>query len=375
VKLAALLLGWFHVCAAGGVGLCGQSRPRDAFLAEALGGSLGDFTRIAAVRGLSDGSVLVLDQGRDQPLVRVDFATGRQTIVARRGAGPGEFRSAARLIPLPGDSTLLPDGAQRRWVVLAGSKVAQTTTADAYPLAGQFVGWFVGADDRGRILAVEPTMVDGSTALPGLADSVLVAVVDRRTGVVDTMFRMSGGKGRIVAAKRRTPAGMLSVLTTSPLAVDDQALMFIDGWIGLARANPYRAIWIDPAGRRISGPTIDTVTVRVDDEERRATMKRRYSDLPDLRENPLAFSDWPAELPPFGRDALSAAPDGSLVVHRMLSSRARFERYDVVDRSGRLVRTINLPLGARLVGFGARSVYVATKGDDDIERLSRHPWP
>jgi hypothetical protein len=29
----------------------------------------------------------------------------------------------------------------------------------------------------------------------------------------------------------------------------------------------------------------------------------------------------------------------------------------------------------RIVGFGVKSVYVAWKDADDIERLRRHPWP
>jgi hypothetical protein len=49
--------------------------------------------------------------------------------------------------------------------------------------------------------------------------------------------------------------------------------------------------------------------------------------------------------------------------------------YDVFDASGRLARQVTMPKGARLVGFGARGMYVATTTDDELETLARYPRP
>jgi hypothetical protein len=50
-------------------------------------------------------------------------------------------------------------------------------------------------------------------------------------------------------------------------------------------------------------------------------------------------------------------------------------RYDIVDRTGRLVRGVTLPENQRLVGVGRSGAYVAETDEDGIQRLRRHPWP
>ena len=50
-------------------------------------------------------------------------------------------------------------------------------------------------------------------------------------------------------------------------------------------------------------------------------------------------------------------------------------RYDVIDRRGVVNGQLVLEPNERLVGFGARSVYVVERDADDIERIRRHPWP
>jgi hypothetical protein len=68
------------------------------------------------------------------------------------------------------------------------------------------------------------------------------------------------------------------------------------------------------------------------------------------------------------------APDGTLWVQRYGAADAPLV-YDVFDAAGRLTRQVTLPKGARLVGFGARAMYVATTTDDELETLARYPRP
>jgi hypothetical protein len=46
-----------------------------------------------------------------------------------------------------------------------------------------------------------------------------------------------------------------------------------------------------------------------------------------------------------------------------------------VNRRGGLDGQLVLATNERVVGFGARSVYLSVTDDDGIQRLRRHPWP
>jgi hypothetical protein len=70
-----------------------------------------------------------------------------------------------------------------------------------------------------------------------------------------------------------------------------------------------------------------------------------------------------------------AAPDGKLWIARVVSATENGTRYDVVDRRGALAGLLMLPENARVVGFGAKAVYVAVTDDDGIQHLSRHARP
>jgi hypothetical protein len=50
-------------------------------------------------------------------------------------------------------------------------------------------------------------------------------------------------------------------------------------------------------------------------------------------------------------------------------------RYDVVGRSGRLEEQLILGPNERLLGFGARSVYLVVTDIDGTQTIQRHPWP
>jgi hypothetical protein len=45
--------------------------------------------------------------------------------------------------------------------------------------------------------------------------------------------------------------------------------------------------------------------------------------------------------------------------------------YDVIDRRGVVVARVDVPNGGRIVGFGARSIYVVRKDADDLQYLQR----
>ena len=84
---------------------------------------------------------------------------------------------------------------------------------------------------------------------------------------------------------------------------------------------------------------------------------------------------WPAVMPPFPAAAAVVAPDGRLWVLRTRAHDDAIPSYDVFDGRGQLAERIALPRQTRLVGFGARTVYLARKDDDDLQYLQRYRLP
>jgi hypothetical protein len=90
---------------------------------------------------------------------------------------------------------------------------------------------------------------------------------------------------------------------------------------------------------------------------------------------PYDVNKFPEFVPPFVNPALVLTRDGRAAVLRTVVASSRELQYDLVDRKGKLVARFAIPRNERIVAFGVKSVYVAWKDADDIERLRRHPWP
>jgi hypothetical protein len=342
------------------------------------------FTRVQQVRELGDGRVLVLDLA-EQRLVVADFGAQSIRQVGRSGSGPGEFRRLNALYPLAADSSLVEDQAARRWVILDGDRPVITVSVEP---SGRPT-WLGGADRLGRVLDLYATQFRRSQGVPYMpsrlsAESLLVLVRHRAqgsyqsgalTGLVDTVARLAGsGTGQTVVRRNAGKFGNVPFVLDNPLAAEDQAVLFPDGWIALAFQAPYRVEWITPAGARVRGAALPFTRVPVDDSlERYMTRLTWPLASPGIR--PSDAPPWPEMVPPFLNGALLALPDGRLGIHRTFDPRARSTTYDLVDRSGRLSGTLQLAANQRLVGFGTHAAYVVSRDDDDVEWLTRHPWP
>lgn len=347
----------------------------DATLAE-------EFSQVMSVRELRDGRWLVSDR-RENRVVVADFTTGRVVAIARVGSGPGEFRQAGSLFAIAGDSTILEDPGARRWLLLDGDRVVATLPPDTP--AVEFTGIMVGADSLGRTLGLYRA---------GLADSMRVVLVNRTTATsrpLERLLPITVTPGpRVEDSNNRYTVQRLRL---SEWAVGEQALLFRDGWVAIARLNPYRIDWHAPDGRTIRGAPLPFVPTRVDDEEKRAFMARRARQTGRPAGSPDASRDWPATFPPFSAvasaltrntapsmlpgptTALLAAADGRLLIDRVPTAARPDTHYDVVDRSGTLVGELSLPFNEAIVGFGAQSVLIVATDADGIQRLRRHPWP
>ena len=352
-----------------------QVAAKSVNLAPPTGPVVGEFTGVAAIRELADGTVLVVERSPEVAVWRVSFATGKLSIAVRIGPGPREMENAGRLFALPRDSTLVAGGGLGGSRILAGPEVAITVIPGSPSRGGPTDGAVVGVDARGSVLLALPTTADGQPAPPGIADSVVLLRTRRGSDAADTLLRLGAGQKGLFTSRMQTTDGPLVFMSDNPLSVDEQAVMFLDGWIAVAHLNPYRVSWIQPDGRMLEGPPIPYDAPAVDDAEKQAAIRRRVGSLPYWPRDPNAYGGWPRRVPAFVREGLLAVPAGSLLVRRMPSARSEQQRYDVVDRSGHVVQIVTVPLDQRIVGFGRAAVYVVTKDDDDVEHLRRHPWP
>jgi hypothetical protein len=82
---------------------------------------------------------------------------------------------------------------------------------------------------------------------------------------------------------------------------------------------------------------------------------------------------WPEFLPPY-RGTGQFAPDGLIWINRMTAA-DRPPLYDIIDANGKLFERVELPPRTKLVGFGAKSVYLVRFDQDDLQYLQRYALP
>lgn len=356
--------------------------PASALLSEA-------FSSIGSVRELTDGRVLITDS-REGRIVAANLRTGAVEQVGRRGRGPNEYGTVGTLLPLAGDSSLMVDVMNRRWLLFSGPSIVVTLPPDT-PIIKAVKTFAKGADGLGHVwVSVSPREFVQETAKAGSidfgpADSDFVVRGNRVTGKLDTVTQI-----RVAVSRRTVTAnayGKFHGVTWShaPLSAAESAALFADGWFAVARVEPYRVDWIAPDGRVSRGRPIPVTPIRVTAAEKEAYFARVAASrtpgvgmpaLPDaMRREIDALRDrFPEVFPPF-TGAPIAGGDGNLWLRRPVSKQFPNIRYDVVDRRGQLIGTVSLARGERVVAVGRTAVYVAWKDEDDIEQLRRHPSP
>ena len=331
------------------------------------------FTLVRAVRELRDGTLLVADRGESR-LVHVTWAAGGGAVIGRRGEGPGEYRGVGALFPLAGDSTLFVDSFNGRWNLIVGQRIVETL-GRSRPVSRELGGKLLGTDEVGHVLGFQDDKRPGTRGLPGTTDSLFLVLGDRSTGQLDTVARVkgSGNAGStMLRASRGRPA---QIIGQNPLAARDEAILFLDGWIAVARAEAYRVDWRDPEGRWHWGRPLPFDALVVDDEVRCFAVERFFRNSRSCQG--IDLPGWPDIVPPFVPEragTLFATPSGSVAVTRMPTPESASPRYDLVDRSGRLVGVLVLDPNQALIGFGVESVYVLSTDEVDLQTLTRHAW-
>ena len=348
------------------------------------------FTDIGAIRELSDGRVIVVD-ARELTVKLLDFRRGTATTIGRSGDGPGEYRWPSRLYALAGDSTLLHDGAGGRLMIIQPDGKPggfydpnQIETDSGLARVRRFN---LRSSDGKRFLygEAQPIKIGANGALE-LADHSAIERLEFSTRKRDTVgfwpvrkdanARLVPGAGMVVTQPRMDAWPVWEHWLVSPT-----------GRIAFVFPDPYRVDFVDANGQLTKSQPIPYERIRVDaalkkqhEEERSApVMAMRYdrggggSRMELMRRPYEPPATWPEFLPPY-RGTGQFAPDGLIWISRMTGA-GRPPLFDIIDGNGRLFERVELPARTKLIGFGAKSVYLVRIDQDDLQYLVRYPLP
>jgi hypothetical protein len=390
------------------------------------------FSGVSGVRGLADGRVVVADS-RDKLVQVVNLTGGAAVRVGREGSGPGEYGLPSALFALPGDSSLVHDPLNQRYLPVGPDGKPGATFrvgADAPPprpaggppgappagappggaavggvvirrpagaagrvmmLGGLGMGRPMATDAAGRLYFEGIPLVMGPNG-PSSADSAPVIRYDRATRRADTLAWLRLPKS---SASVSTSGGgnnqrvMLRVGGSTPFAARDAWSVLPNGTVAIVRVADYHVELVAPTGAVTRGPAVPFTAIPVGEAE-----KREYREQQKNRQvvaimrtegpggsrtqasaTPPAFEEpdsWPATKPPFAEGGVLAAPTGELWVARSRRGGDAVPTYDIFSAAGRLVRRAAFPPRTRVVGFGPGGVvYTVRSDEDDLQWLQR----
>ena len=330
-----------------------------------------EFTRIGSLRALPDGRTLVTDSGEDQ-LLLLPARGDDVRVIGRIGSGPGEYRDLGTLIAMPNDSSYVADASNRRVLVMYRDSIVGMRAPDDPMLTALGVR-LVGADARGRVLAVR--MVPPTAPPAERMRNPLLVLRATSSGPlrVDTIATIRDTE---MGARSSGPPGRESITVSTMLfSSAEQAAVANEGAIAIALQDPYRVDWIAPDGRVTRGAPIEREAPPVTDAEK-VWWRRRFEEWSGA---PPRFSvdqfPWAATVPPYRQGALTPLADGRLLVAREPWSGAPGNVYDVIDRRGMRVARLSLPYAQRIAAVVGTRLYLVTRDEDGIERLSEHAVP
>jgi hypothetical protein len=355
------------------------------------------FTQINGVRELKDGRVIVSDV-RDKTVQLVDLKAGSAQKIGREGSGPGEYAMPMRLLGLPGDTSVVYDPLNRRFLVV-GPDGKPGPFAQYEADNGGRARISMGAryaDARGRLYSVGPSFAIGPNGEATSSDTAPIIRFDRATKKTDTLAFVFTPTTTI-----RTSQGGTNVAIRaggSPFAAADDWAVTPDGRLAIVRVKDYHVDWYAPNGQKTSGPAIAYEKLKVTEDDKKAFRERRANGgggtafVMTERQGPGGTSrsagvapptslqipeptDWPDVKPPFTGNAAFAAPNGQVWVLRTRAAKDKIPTFDVFDASGRVVSRVALPQDTRLLGFGNGTVYLARSDEDDLQYLQRYRLP
>lgn len=366
--------------------------PREITLSRPTASFPEPFSFIAGLRELPGGRVLVSD-GIENVLLRVDLSRGTADTVGRSGRGPGEYMSPDGIFPYSGGGTLLMDLGNGRLSHYAadGSYRESWSIARGEPGRGMTMVVPQGTDGTGRIYFESRGGAIQGNAPP---DSGKVLRWDPVRDAIDTVATVklpetkvstSGSANNRSVSMRQTPLSSRDAWAVAP-----------DGRVALVSVTDYHVEWHEANGRRVVGKPVpfrpvpvrqadkeeyqaDAATsglsMSVEDRNGQVSASFRRGGPPGGRapdgRSALGDLEWPSVKPPFNPAGVRVSSDGDLWVERYVPAGAP-RQYDVFGSDANLKLRVTLPAGRRLVALGQGVVYTRHLDNDDLQYLERY---
>lgn len=340
-----------------------------------------EFSDLRGVRELRDGRLLLSDY-IDQRVVLVDLARGTVTDCLTEGIGPADVRLAGRLIPMPGDSTLLVDIGNNRLMVLDPTGTPRRVISGERP--GLMGTRGVTAD--GSFYFSVPGWAEQANALPN--DSVRVVRWNPRSNSTQVVAIVQGDRMR---SDQHTPA-LTPRIPIVGYASYDGWTVAEDGTLRIVRGANYAVETHGGQGPTANGPSNAYATRAVTAADRVAFVRDFNRSSPTSGRGTggsMGFSpamsdaevsamvrgtEYALRHPMFRPGAVIAAPGGRLWVGRPPEA-SRPVLYDVFDAAGRRLQQVEIGAGRRVLSVGRAGVYVVAEDADGVQRLERYAVP
>jgi hypothetical protein len=332
------------------------------------------FSKISGVQELASGLVVATDN-MDVKVALVDFARGSVRQIGAKGRGPNEYQYPSPPIAAARGAYVF-DTYQKRAILIGpnGAITGMTMLPDGPASRPR------GSDAKGRVY-FEGSDFDQNSG--GFSDSLPVVRWDPATQNLETVGRVWGG-GRVRIQWNGGPASFARAMTPFPHM--DAWVPLPDGRIAMLRHDPFRIDLTDgtAAGAVKRGASIVTTPVPITARERawyrEGNTGSRMSAVtttggsgPQQRGPQWEDASFPETFPPFIAADVTASPAGEIWIPRSFTSADRTRQYDIYDGDAKLIATARLNANARVVGFGARAIYVArVNPDDDLVYLERY---
>ncbi|NOT08266.1 MAG: hypothetical protein HOP28_08670 [Gemmatimonadales bacterium] len=321
------------------------------------------FSQVGGIRELRDGRVIVIDP-REPQLALIDMKTGSLTPIGKQGSGPGEWRAPRALYRFAGDSTLVQDPPNGRFLILTPDGKPARIVDPSVGALSRASGLLQSIDLRG-LMYYQGSGVQANAPIP--LDSAVIGRFDPARQAHDTVGKVALGKASFVAT-RLQDGRQARRLVGEPFSPGDAWNVFPDGRIAIARVGNYHLEILGTDGTVIKGQPVKYTPVKIGEAEKREWR----AQLPGGSEP----DSWPAVKPPFpANNAVWPMPNGETWVARSAAADAKQTSIDVFDRQARWTGMVTLPPGMTIVGVGARHIYAVRTDADDLKYLGRYAIP
>ncbi len=362
------------------------------------------FSAIVAIRELRDGRVLVADT-KDKIVQLVDLKSGKASKVGREGSGPGEYGLPMQLIGVPGDSSIIFDPLNSRYLtILPSGKPGSTfrledgapplkSAAGEGPAAGRGIAGVSAprAVDAQGHLYFEGSPISFGPNGPVASDSAPVMRYNRKAWRYDTLTFVQLPKNS--ASVQTSGSGgernvQVRIGARTPFPARDAWTVLPNGNLVVVRIKDYHVDIISPAKQVTKGTVVTFTPVRVGEAEKQEYRDSQKSStglgITRSVENgkvttgaaPIAPAEepkeWPVVKPAFTQNGVFATPSGEIWVARSRTAKDEIPRYDVFSSTGKLTGQVVLPRKTRVIGFGnGGAIYTIRSDDDDLQYLQR----